>query len=157
MPPTIKTIASRATDGGISDRLDRVKSNNKRAHTQDSQVCAVNNLAAMPPASAGVGKCTNSMGTTKNPMVLKLAHHNAATQTGIRGIRSGAGPPQDGSAPSGGREDTKCRAWGSSYLYVADRHHLVMLDASRCLNFCRIAFRFSDQRTGNRATNVDQT
>src|SRR5450759_5889629 len=27
-------------------------------------------------------------------------------------IRSVAGPPQDGSAPSGGREDTKCRAWG---------------------------------------------
>lgn len=40
----------------------------------------------MLPASAGVGKYANSMGTTKNPTVVKLAHHNAATQTGNRDI-----------------------------------------------------------------------
>lgn len=42
----------------------------------------------MPPAIAGVGKCTNSMGTTKNPIVVRLAHHRAATQTDIRDINS---------------------------------------------------------------------
>ena len=53
-------------------------------HTTDTQVCAANNLAAMPPAMAGVGKWTNSRGTTRNPRVVKLPHHSAAANNGRR-------------------------------------------------------------------------
>lgn len=37
---------------------------------------------------AGAGKWVKSMGTTKNPRVLKLAHHRAATQIDSLDIRS---------------------------------------------------------------------
>lgn len=110
IPAMMKTSASGATATPLADWLER--NNRNKPQLQDSQVCAENSLAATPPASAGVGKCANSKGTTKKPIVLKLAHHSAATQTGSRDIR----------------------------LYVADRHHFVVLDASRCLNFRRIAF-----------------
>lgn len=36
----------------------------------------------MVPAIAGVGKCTNSIGTTKKPNVLRLPHHAAASHSG---------------------------------------------------------------------------
>lgn len=48
----------------------------------------MNNFAAMAPAIAGVGRCTNSKGTTKNPRVQRLAHHSAATQIDNLDIRS---------------------------------------------------------------------
>ena len=52
----------------------------------DTQVCAANSRAAIPPASAGLGKCANNKGTTRNPIVVKLPHHRAATSTGKRSV-----------------------------------------------------------------------
>ena len=80
----------------------------------------------MPPAIAGVGRYTNSMGTTKNPMVLRLTHHRAATNTGKRDIK----------------------------LNVTDRHHFIALNAAGCLNFCSITLLLANQRAGDRAANI---
>ena len=58
----------------------------------------------MPPAMAGVGRCENSMGTTKAPMVVRLPHHSAAMKTGKRctaGVAArGLAEGEDGSIQS---------------------------------------------------------
>lgn len=61
---------------------------------------------------AGVGKCENNAGTTKNPTTPKLHHHSAATQTGNRTIM----------------------------LDVTYFDHFVVLDAARSLNLGGVAF-----------------
>lgn len=123
----MKIIAACAAGTVDSDRFDLVFINKNRPHTVDTQVCAVNSLAAMLPASAGVGSCAKSIGTTKKPIVLRLPHHSAATQSGNRDIESD----------------------------VAHRHHFVTLDASGCLHFGAIADLLANQGAGNRAANVD--
>ena len=124
----MKIIASCPAGTVDSDRFDLVFINKNRPHTVDTQVCAVNSLAAMLPASAGVGSCVKSMGTTKKPIVLRLPHHSAAAQSGNRDIKSD----------------------------VTHRHHFVILDTARCLHFGAIADFLANQGTCNRAANVDQ-
>ena len=82
------------------------------AHTVEMAVCTVNSLAAMPPAMAGLGRWMNNMGTTKNPSVLRLPHHTAATHKGRALIASD----------------------------VRDLYDLIGLDAARGLHLDRIAF-----------------
>lgn len=112
IPPTIKTIAVCAIDTCAAAQFDLKNIKSMSAHRLETQVCAVKSLAATAPAMAGVGKCENSIGTTKNPTTPRLHHHTAATQTGKRAIT----------------------------LNVADFNHFVVFDAARCLNFGSIAF-----------------
>ena len=76
----------------------------------------MNSLAAMPPAIAGVGKWTNSKGTTQKPRLVRLAHHSAATQTGILAIK----------------------------LDVVDRHYFIVPDAAGGLDLSRVALFLAD-------------
>ena len=129
MAPSTNIMPAGTLDAADGFRFWRdASSNSSSPHTVETQVCALNSLAAMAPAMAGVGKCTNSSGTTRNPIVVRLAHHKAATNNGMRNVMSD----------------------------VTDGHHFIVLDASRRLNLCRIAFRFSNQRARNRAADIDQ-
>jgi hypothetical protein len=83
-PPTIKTIAACAHGYWVTSPFGLDISSNSTQHTTVTQVCAANSRAAMPPAIAGEGKCANSSGTTKNPIVVRLPHHRAAKSAGRR-------------------------------------------------------------------------
>ena len=116
IPDTIKIIAVRAFESRAGDWFERVCSSRKSPQSVDTQVWAVNSRAAMPPAIAGVGRCTNSKGTTQKPRLVRLAHHSAATQTGMLAIN----------------------------LDVVDRHHFIMPDAAGGLDLSRVALFLAD-------------
>lgn len=58
--------------------------NRSRPQPTDTPVCVANNLAAMPPACAGVGRWANNIGTTRKPSVVRLPHQRAATTSARR-------------------------------------------------------------------------
>lgn len=87
-PPAINKRAACATTeafaGCSSSAFDRVNNSKTMAHAMDTHVCAVNSLAAVAPAMAGLGSVANSSGTTMKPTVVKLPHHKAARNMGSR-------------------------------------------------------------------------
>lgn len=127
MPATIKINAACTLAAAFEFRFEPVYINNMKAQTVDTQVCAAKSRAAMLPACAGVGRCANSMGTTKKPMQLRLTHQNAAIQSGNRAFMSD----------------------------VADRHHLIVLDAAWGLHFGSVPLLLTNQSTRNWATDID--
>ena len=56
----------------------RNTNSNTKPQPTDTHVCTSNKRAAMLPAKDLLGKCRNSIGTTKKPSVVKLPHHRAA-------------------------------------------------------------------------------
>jgi hypothetical protein len=83
-PVTTKGIALRAHASGTWPSRGRAAINSSMAQAMDTQVCALNSLAAMRPASAGVDRWAKSMGTTNMPSVVRLPHQRAATRVGRR-------------------------------------------------------------------------
>src|SRR2546427_736314 len=67
--------------------LRRDRTSSTAAQAMDTQVCAANSLAAIKPATAGVGNWANSMGTAMKPMADRLPHHRAAASRGTRSYR----------------------------------------------------------------------
>ncbi len=61
-------------------------SKSSKPHISESQDCAVNILAAICPAMAGVSKCMNSIGTTMKPTAHRLPHHSAAIKSCSRAM-----------------------------------------------------------------------
>src|SRR5690606_34561885 len=100
----------------------------------DTQVCAANSRAAMAPAMAGVGRCTNSKGTARKPMVPRLPHQSAASNAGRRTAivqtftRSG----------------------------VADTHDLIAANTARRLHFGRVTLFLANEGTCDGAGDIDQ-
>ena len=94
-PPSMKTRAARAHGYCSTDPLGLETISSSTPHPTDTQVCAANRRAAIPPARAGVGRCANSSGTTRAPRVVRLPHHSAAAKTGRRcTVKMGAAPPK---------------------------------------------------------------
>lgn len=59
-------------------RFDLEISSSTTPHATDTQVCALKSRAAICPAIAGVGRWTNSSGTTQHPKAVRLPHQSAA-------------------------------------------------------------------------------
>jgi hypothetical protein len=83
IPDTIKTDAFFNRKSSASSGFRRVTSKSNNPHNTANQVNAENNVAAMAPAIAVVGKWANNIGTTPKPTVVKLPHQSAAPQIAI--------------------------------------------------------------------------
>lgn len=94
----------------------------------DTITWTLNNRAAMLPARAFSGRCMNSSGTTPKPSVVRLPHHRAETHSG-----------QARSASD-----------------VLNRDNFVMPGSTGRQHFRAVPDYLADQRTGDRAADVDQ-
>lgn len=91
MPSTTANSVARARPAPAT-AAPLVASSSATPHATDSQVCAVNSLAAMLPARAGVGRNLNSSGTAMKPIAVRLPHHRALAKVTMRAFSMATAP-----------------------------------------------------------------